>query len=198
MAAAFAMSYRDLTEHQACLFRRLGLHPGTEIDVYAAAALMDLPVGLAGRLLEQLYGEHLLEERVRGRFQTHDLLRHYARTLAEQDLDADNTAALDRLLDYYQHTAEAADALINDTGGHPSPASASLPTSLRLVSRTQALAWMEAERAALVASGRRRRPTVKHSTCSNPSATTSARPTPLRDWLVLGKVGTSPRSEVPR
>ena len=39
VAAAFDLSYQDLTEGQARLFRRLGVHPGPDIDAYAAAAL---------------------------------------------------------------------------------------------------------------------------------------------------------------
>src|SRR5262249_19844632 len=37
--AAFELSYRDLPPDLQRLFRRLGLHPGREIDRYAAAAL---------------------------------------------------------------------------------------------------------------------------------------------------------------
>ena len=39
VAAAFDLSYGDLTAEQQRLFRRLGLHPGPDIDPYAAAAL---------------------------------------------------------------------------------------------------------------------------------------------------------------
>ena len=39
VAAAFGLSYRDLDDGQRRLFRRLGLHPGPDIDAYAAAAL---------------------------------------------------------------------------------------------------------------------------------------------------------------
>ncbi len=39
VAAAFDLSYADLTENQQRLFRRLALHPGTDIDPHAAAAL---------------------------------------------------------------------------------------------------------------------------------------------------------------
>ena len=47
VAAAFDLSYRDLTAGQRRLFRRLGLHPGPDIDAYAAAALDG--TGLASR-----------------------------------------------------------------------------------------------------------------------------------------------------
>ena len=45
VAAAFDLSYQDLTPGQQRLFRRLGLVPGTSIDVYAAAALDGTSLG---------------------------------------------------------------------------------------------------------------------------------------------------------
>ena len=39
VAAAFDLSYQDLPDDQQRLFRRLGLHPGPDIDAHAAAAL---------------------------------------------------------------------------------------------------------------------------------------------------------------
>jgi hypothetical protein len=39
VAAAFNLSYADLTGDQQRLFRRLGLHPGADADAYTAAAL---------------------------------------------------------------------------------------------------------------------------------------------------------------
>ena len=44
VAAAFEVSYRYLTPGQQQFFRRLGLHPGTTIDAYAAAALAGIPL----------------------------------------------------------------------------------------------------------------------------------------------------------
>lgn len=47
VTAAFGLSYQDLTDDQQRLFRRLGLHPGTDFDAYAAAALDDSDLATA-------------------------------------------------------------------------------------------------------------------------------------------------------
>jgi transcriptional regulator with XRE-family HTH domain len=52
VAAAFDLSYRNLTSGQRRLFRRLGLHPGPEIDGYAAAALANVSLSTARQQLE--------------------------------------------------------------------------------------------------------------------------------------------------
>jgi tetratricopeptide (TPR) repeat protein/transcriptional regulator with XRE-family HTH domain len=109
VAAAFDLSYQDLTPGQRRLFHRLGLHPGTEIDAYAAAALdgTELPAGR--RSLAGLYEHYLLTEMARGRYRMHDLVREHARALAAADPDAESATAVGRLLDYYVHTARSAD-----------------------------------------------------------------------------------------
>jgi hypothetical protein len=110
VAAAFGLSYADLDDAQQRLFRRLGLHPGPDIDAYAAAALDDTTLDQARRHLEALYDQHLITEPARGRYRFHDLLREHARTLAAADDPAARDAAAIRLLDYYLHTARAAGA----------------------------------------------------------------------------------------
>jgi tetratricopeptide (TPR) repeat protein len=62
VAAAFNLSYADLAEDQQRLFRRLGLHPGAEIDAYAAAALDGTDLVAARRGLEALYDQYLIAE----------------------------------------------------------------------------------------------------------------------------------------
>ena len=62
VAAAFDLSYQDLTAGQRRLFRRLGLHPGPDIDAHAAAALDDTSLATARRHLEALYDQHLITE----------------------------------------------------------------------------------------------------------------------------------------
>src|SRR5215469_4071724 len=106
VAAAFNLSYEDLTADQQRLFRRLGLHPGPEADGYAAAALDGTGLAAARRSLEALYDQYLLAEPTAGRYRMHDLIREYARALAERlDSDRDRERATARLLDYYQHAA---------------------------------------------------------------------------------------------
>ena len=52
--AAFGLSYQDLPDDQQRLFRRLGLVPGADFDVYAAAALDATSLATARRHLDQL------------------------------------------------------------------------------------------------------------------------------------------------
>ncbi|MCM6776375.1 tetratricopeptide repeat protein [Nocardia sp. CDC159] len=141
--AAFTTSYQNLSAQQQILFRRLGLHPGPDLDAYAVAALNDIPLSQARRALEALYTDHLIDETTQGRYRLHDLLREYARTLAEGDPVDDRTRAVDRLFDYYLGTARAATR---------SAQSDALPAAAPDVSTlTSALAWMRAERANLLA-----------------------------------------------
>jgi tetratricopeptide (TPR) repeat protein/transcriptional regulator with XRE-family HTH domain len=150
VAAAFDLSYADLTDGQQRLFRRLGLIPGPTFDDYAAAALDATSPGKARRQLAELYDQHLLTEPAPGRYQLHDLLREHARALAAADDQADRDAAAGRVLDYYLHTVLAAGRHFDppasagrEPPGNP-PAQAPDLSTLG-----QAAAWLEAERANL-------------------------------------------------
>ena len=105
----FSWSYHHLSPPAARMFRLLGLHPGPDITVAAAASLAAIPAGQANRSLDELTAAHLVAEQVPGRFSFHDLLRAYA---AEQAGSCDSSparhAALGRMLDHYLHTAQAA------------------------------------------------------------------------------------------
>ncbi len=154
VAAAFDLSYADLAGDQQRLFRRLGLHPGPDIDAFAAAALDGTGLGAARRGLEALYDQHLLSEPAQGRYRMHDLIREHARALAGSlDPGSDREQATEQLLDYYQHAAALADALLARQA-RPAPASAAgtrPPAVPALAGREQALAWARAERANLIA-----------------------------------------------
>jgi tetratricopeptide (TPR) repeat protein/transcriptional regulator with XRE-family HTH domain len=152
VAAAFDLSYYDLTMSQKRLFRRLGLHPGTDIDAYAATALDDADLSETHRRLESLYDQHLITEPARGRYRLHDLIREHARTLASADPATETEAAADRLLDYFLYTARAADRhLARQTGAAPARITAPPAAIPDLPDRTSALAWARAERANLFA-----------------------------------------------
>jgi class 3 adenylate cyclase/tetratricopeptide (TPR) repeat protein/DNA-binding XRE family transcriptional regulator len=151
VAAAFDLSYADLTAAQQRLFRRLGLVPGHDIDGYAAAALEDTSLHSARRLLDELYDHHLITEPAPGRYLLHDLLRQHARALADADSPADSAATAGRLLDYYLHTALAASRhLAFWTSSYRRPLPGHPPAQAPEVStHAQAAAWLEAERANL-------------------------------------------------
>ncbi len=154
VAAAFGLSYADLTPGQQRLFRRLGLHPGTDIDAYAAAALDGTDPAAARRGLAGLYDQYLLTEPARGRYRLHDLIREHARTLAAADPAAETDQGLGHLLDYYQHTAALAEArLARQSRTRPAPAAVISPPAAvpDLPDRTGALSWVRAERASLLA-----------------------------------------------
>jgi tetratricopeptide (TPR) repeat protein/transcriptional regulator with XRE-family HTH domain len=150
VAAAFDLSYADLSEAQQRLFRRLGLAPGAEIDAYAVAALDDTSLESARGQLDELYDHHLITEPAPGRYLLHDLLREYARALAADDT-ADSHTAAGRVVNYYAHVAAAASRHIatwTTAGGRLPPASppASAP---QLATSGEAAAWLESERANL-------------------------------------------------
>jgi tetratricopeptide (TPR) repeat protein len=153
VAAAFELSYRHLPPGQQQFFRRLSLHPGTSTDAYAAAALTGNSLQETAGLLDALHGEGLLTETGHRRYGMHDLIRSYARDLAAADPPGSRQQALDRLLDYYQHTAALAEGLlVRRARARPAPASQVIPAAVPgLTSRTEALAWARAERASLLA-----------------------------------------------
>ena len=148
VAAAFDLSYADLSEAQQRLFRRLGSTPGADIDAYAVAALDDTSLQSARGQLDELYDHHLITEPAPGRYLLHDLLREYARGLAAADDTAESRAAAGRLVNYYAHVAAAASRHIatwTTAGGRLPPASppASAP---QLATSSEAAAWLESER----------------------------------------------------
>ncbi|MFC9692095.1 BTAD domain-containing putative transcriptional regulator [Kribbella sp. NPDC056951] len=149
----FDHSYLRLTGPQQRMFRLLGLIPMPEVGPYAAAALADVSVVEATRLLRQLVAAHLVEEPVTDRYTFHDLLRAYAVQLVQQeDSAADRDAASDRLADWYLTAAGAAMNQIDprrvQLPNPPAPPPIGVPV---FETHQQAMEWLEAERPALLA-----------------------------------------------
>ncbi len=151
--AVFACSYRALSADAARLFRMLGLHPGPDISVTAAASLAGVPSGPARTLLAKLARAHLLTEHCPGRYSFHDLLRAYAaeQAHAREDDDA-RREAIHRMLDHYLHTAGTAASRLN-----PAWAPAAImplrqgATCDNIADYEQALAWFTAESPVILA-----------------------------------------------
>ena len=108
LATVFDLSYTGLDEQHRRLWRRLGLVPGSDLDAYAAASLVEVDPAAAAALLEDLVDHNLLIEYSPGRYRLHDLMRDHARNLAATDPEAERVSALDRLLHYYAFAAQSA------------------------------------------------------------------------------------------
>jgi DNA-binding SARP family transcriptional activator/tetratricopeptide (TPR) repeat protein len=109
--ATFSWSYRALAPEAARMFRLLGLHPGPSPSLGAAAALAGSSSREARKLLDVLCAGHLVDEIALRRYNFHDLLRTYAHEKALDDEPAPGKA-VDRLLCWYLHSADAADRML--------------------------------------------------------------------------------------
>jgi tetratricopeptide (TPR) repeat protein len=145
----FSWSYQHLPADAGRTFQLLGLHPGPDYDVHAAAALTETTREEAQRRLDILVRAHLVHWTGSGRYSMHDLLRAYANRLAHiESRESDRQAALTRLFDHYLATAATAvQAFLPNQASSPQPAT----TTPRFADPRAALSWLDAERTALVA-----------------------------------------------
>ena len=151
--AVFSWSYQQQSPAGARLFRLLGLHPGPDVATPAAASLAGLTSPQVRSLLAELAGAHLIAEHFPGRYTFHDLLRAYAAEQARTtDPDDQRSAAVQRALDHYVHTAHTAARLLQPardpiTLTPPQPG----VTPEHPADHGQALAWFTTEHAVLLA-----------------------------------------------
>ncbi|MFD3931200.1 tetratricopeptide repeat protein [Streptomyces sp. NPDC058614] len=145
-------SYRRLPPDQARLLRLLALAPAAETGTDAVAALADLGTEAAVSLLEDLAATYLVtpvfaDESPNGsmRWRLHDLVRAFGVGVVAGDagLLEEGEAARGRVLDFYYGWADAADDWLRWFPGRPVPR--------RFGGRAEALAWLDGERAGLVA-----------------------------------------------
>jgi tetratricopeptide (TPR) repeat protein len=135
------------------MFRLLGLHPGPDVSVPAAASLTAAAPAMASRLLHELTRAHLLTEHAPGRYTYHDLLRAYAAEQAQAADDQETSrAATGRVLDHYLHTAHTAALLLRPSRDpiavkQPQPGVA----AEQLADHQAAMSWFEAEHKVLLA-----------------------------------------------
>ncbi|GLZ77985.1 SARP family transcriptional regulator [Actinorhabdospora filicis] len=153
LRAVFHWSYRALTAPAARMYRLLGLHPGAEITVPAAASLTGTPPRDAERALTELTAAHLVTETTPGRYTRHDLIRAHAHELTTaHDPEPERLQAIERLLDHYVHTAYAAMRLLQPQrrGIEPSPAAEGVRLA-ELGDLITALTWFTTEHSSLLA-----------------------------------------------
>ncbi|MGK5550627.1 tetratricopeptide repeat protein [Actinomadura kijaniata] len=147
LAAAFELSYGDLTGPQQDFFRALGAHFGWDIDAFAAAAAGGITVESARAHLDSLYSWHLIDEPVSGRYQMHDLIREFAQCVSAENPAGGGEAAVRRLVAYYvQGAVKAGDLVSRRTPAVPAPEPAVPSTLPSLTGRRDALRWLGDER----------------------------------------------------
>ncbi len=159
--SAFELSCDTLKPELRRLFRLAGLAPGPDLTAPAMAALAGIATAQAELLLDRLVARNLIDEYAYRRYRLHDLLRLYAAELAgAEESTVDRDAAIDRLAAYamvavrsasemlYPHLLHLPDGGKEDrTVGEAEPAWG-MP---EFATDAAALAWLNAERANLVA-----------------------------------------------
>ncbi|HET7018527.1 MAG TPA: tetratricopeptide repeat protein [Streptosporangiaceae bacterium] len=151
--AVFSWSYQQLSAGTARLFRLLGLHPGPDISVPAAASLAGLDRSGTHQMLDELARDCLITEHAPGRYTFHDLLRAYAADQARTFDDKDEReAATGRALDHYLHSGCRAATVLNP-GLEPVGIAPQGPGVVpeHLADIQEALAWFDAEHYVLLA-----------------------------------------------
>ncbi|USX52237.1 BTAD domain-containing putative transcriptional regulator [Lentzea sp. HUAS12] len=152
LPAVLSWSLHHLTDEQRVTFALLGIAPGPDIDLPTAAALTGLSPARTRKVLRALEEHSLLDRHPHGRFRMHDLVRSYAAETARDLLEPVRRAAVDRVVDFYLHTTDAADRLLEPhrppipldppaPGVHPHP----------LTDRATTLAWLDVHHPHLLA-----------------------------------------------
>ncbi|GAA3409832.1 AfsR/SARP family transcriptional regulator [Streptosporangium vulgare] len=175
--ATFALGYGQLTPAQARAFRLLSLPGGPDISIGAAAALLALGPMDTEDVLESLVDTSLLEAPAPGRYRFHDLLKLFARRVAERTENAteescaagetrrgerrgsgvsvtiggEGEAALRRLLGFYLASARSAHRLAYE-GSTMADRLGVTGTGHSFASADEAVAWLSVEAESLFAS----------------------------------------------
>jgi DNA-binding SARP family transcriptional activator len=157
--ASLQLSYQALRAKEeaqsvrlASAFRLLSLLNGADVGVPVVAAMLEQSTAATELALERLVDAQLLQSRAPGRYQFHDLVRLFARErAADEDPEPERTAAVMRALRRYLATTRKADHLVRPgqaTAADRLTEEADVPA---FADQVAAMAWLEAERANLVA-----------------------------------------------
>lgn len=151
--ASFDLSYRALPPRARRLYRLLGLHTGQDFTTSVAAAAAAVPVGEAEELTGLLVNASLLNEVDEDRYRFNDLIRIHAHQCCERHVrPIDRQTALGRVIGWYMQSARNADRIITPYRRdlpYNGPHRPTEPATFN--NRTEALHWLETERANLLA-----------------------------------------------
>ncbi|WP_433247881.1 AfsR/SARP family transcriptional regulator [Streptosporangium sp. CA-135522] len=151
--ATFALGYGQLSPVQARAFRLLSLPRGPGISIGAASALLALRPVDTEDVLESLVDANLLEAPAPGRYRFHDLLKLFARRIAErvEPEAGEGVPALRRLLDFYLASARSAHRLAYEGSTIADQLAVTGPGHV-FASADEAVAWLSVEAESLFAS----------------------------------------------
>ncbi|GAA2625920.1 tetratricopeptide repeat protein [Paractinoplanes durhamensis] len=160
VSLALDLSYQHLPADRRRLLRLLALHPGHDVDAYAAAALAGSDLDAARGHLDDLATDHLLQRTETGRYVFHDLVRAFtAERTRDEDAPRARQAAVTRLFDHYLATAAAAMDVLHPAEKHRRPAVDPVSTPAPdLTDPDDAVAWLNRERVTLIAVAAQRSP----------------------------------------
>jgi tetratricopeptide (TPR) repeat protein len=155
LSATLSWSLRHLTAEQRTAFALIGTAPGPDTSLPAVTSLTGLSTVRARKVLRALEDASLIDRRIRGRYAMHDVIRAYATACAHDLAEPVRRDALRRVLDFYLHTAYAAERRL-DRFAVPirldPPASGVVPAALP--DEATAMAWMDTEHPGLLAAQR--------------------------------------------
>lgn len=151
--ASFQVSYQSLVDDEVvAAYPLLSVLDVPDLSLPVAARLLDRDERRTERLLERLVDAQLLETPAPHRYRLHDLLRLFARELAEQSHTPHaRAAAVTRAVEWYTATAWRTFRLLRPGDTR---ARANEDGGARFADAGAALAWLAAERANLVAAAR--------------------------------------------
>ncbi|MFI6165431.1 AfsR/SARP family transcriptional regulator [Nocardia sp. NPDC051052] len=146
----FRESYRLLAPEFARAFVLVAFSDAPDLSVAAIAALIDRGRAEAERLCETLVDLGMLQTPERGRYRYHDLLRLFAREVADPAQQQEWPQALRRVMDFYLASAKNIVEL-RDPGVGTHYYAATEMAGQRFVDERQCAVWAQAERFGLVA-----------------------------------------------
>lgn len=155
LPAVLSWSYQALTRRQATVFSLLGIAPGSDIGLPAAASLIGLSLDETRTVIRCLERVSLISQDSHARVRMHDLVRRYAADTADRLPDDMRAVALRRVVDFYLHTAHSGERALDP---HRPPIRLDVPAPgtrpQRLPDTHAAFAWFDTEHSNLLAAQR--------------------------------------------